>query len=163
MVFFKCKYGGQIDKLAKGQLLNFYVQSRPDSILQAKIFWINEMVNTDNNSYDVHAEILGNISGLSPGEFTEARVINQERPVPTLPNEAITSDKGLYYIFTVDGADETSIHFRKIQVDRGVSDLGYVEILPIDDIPEGSDVAVDGAFFIMAQSKKGEEGAGHHH
>ena len=50
-----------------------------------------------------------------------------------------------------------------MQINRGVSDLGYVEVLPIDDIPEGSDIAIEGAFFIMAQSKKGEEGAGHHH
>ncbi|NND08083.1 MAG: efflux RND transporter periplasmic adaptor subunit [Saprospiraceae bacterium] len=156
-------FGEQIGKLEEGQLLNFYVQSRPDRILQAKIFWINEMVDTEDNSYDVHAEIVGDVSLLSPGEFVEARVIDQERLVNTLPSEAITSDKGLYYIFAVEGADESSIHFSKVQVNRGVSDLGYVEILPIDDIPDGSDIAVEGAFFIMAQSKKGEEGTGHHH
>ncbi len=156
-------YGEQVRSLEKDQELNFYVQSRPDQIKQAEIFWINEMVNEENNSYDVHAEIRGDISSLSPGEFVEARVIDHEMEVNTLPSGAVTYDKGLHYIFAVTGAETDAIHFQQIQIALGVSDLGYVEVLPIDDLPESADVVIDGAFFIMAQSKKGEEGAGHSH
>ncbi len=156
-------YGDDIVHLEKGQVLNFYVQSRPDDLMEARIFWINDMVNAQNNSYDVHAEILGNISALSPGEFAEARVINQEREVLVLPNEAVTYDKGLHYIFAVDAADNKHVYFRKLHIRPGVTDLGFTEILPIDPLPENADYVIEGAFFIMAESKKGDESMSHSH
>lgn len=158
-------YGSDVTVLNKDQILSFFVQSRPEKILQARIMWINSMVDEDNNSYDVHAEIIDDHKGLSAGEFVEARVINQERSINTVSLEAVTIDKGLHYIFVREDATEDEIHFKKLQVQIGESDLGYVEILPIDPLPEvgKSIIAAKGSFFLMAESKKGEVGAGHSH
>ena len=158
-------YGSEVKVLDKNQILNFFVQSRPSQILQARIIWINSMVDEQNNSYDVHAEIIDDHQGLSAGEFVEARVINQEQSVNTVPIEAVTVDKGLHYIFVREDATEDEIHFKKLQVQIGESDLGYVEILPIDPLPDlgKSIIATKGSFFLMAESKKGEEGVGHSH
>jgi cobalt-zinc-cadmium efflux system membrane fusion protein len=158
-------FGKDVTVLDKDQILNFFVQSRPSHLLQAKIMWINAMVDQDNNSYDVHAEIIDDHRELSAGEFVEARVINQELSVNTLPLEAVNIDKGLYYIFVREDATTEEIHFKKLQVQIGESDLGFVEILPVDPLPElgKSIIAVEGSFFLMAESKKGEVGAGHSH
>ncbi|MDH3649579.1 MAG: efflux RND transporter periplasmic adaptor subunit [Saprospiraceae bacterium] len=156
-------YGEDIAHLGKKQVLNFYVQSRPDQIMQAEIFWINEIINEGSNSYDVHAEIKGDLTGLIAGEFVEARVVNQERSVETVPIAAVTMDKGLHYLFTMDHVHDEVVHFRKAQVQIGETDLGYVEVKPIDPIESDAEVVVEGAFFVMAQSKKGEMSAGGHH
>ncbi|MCB0664497.1 MAG: efflux RND transporter periplasmic adaptor subunit [Saprospiraceae bacterium] len=158
-------YGSDVSYLAKDQVLNFFVQSRPDEILQAKIWWINALVDEDNNSYDVHAEIISDHTNLSAGEFVEARVINQEQVVNSVPLAAVSIDKGLYYVFVKEDEHDDEVHYRKVQVITGETDLGFVEIKPIDPLPEiGDSVIVNqGSFFLMAESKKGEEGAGHEH
>ena len=156
-------FGSDVAVLQKDQILDFYVQARPDEILQAKIWWINSIVDEESNSYDVHAEIMTDHEHLSAGEFVEARVLEREIKVNTLPAGAVTTDRGLHYIFTQAGADDQHVHFNKVQVDVGITDLGYVEIFPIDPIDDDVAVVTEGAFFVMAQSKKGEEGAGHHH
>lgn len=158
-------YGSDVSYLEKDQVLNFFVQSRPDEILQAKIWWINALVDEDNNSYDVHAEIISDHTNLSAGEFVEARVINQEQVVNSVPLAAVSIDKGLYYVFVKEDEHDDEVHYRKVQVITGETDLGFVEIKPIDPLPEiGDSVIVNqGSFFLMAESKKGEEGAGHEH
>lgn len=158
-------YGSDVGFLAKDQVLNFFVQSRPDEILQAKIWWINALVDEDNNSYDVHAEIISDHSKLSAGEFVEARVINQEQVVNSVPLAAVSIDKGLYYVFVKEDEHEDEVHFRKVQVLTGETDLGFVEIKPVDPLPSIGDTVIvnQGSFFLMAESKKGEEGAGHEH
>ncbi len=156
-------YGVDIGELANEQQLDFYVQSRPDQIMAAKVFWISEMINEGSNSYDVHAEIMGNPPGLSAGEFVEARVISQEQTVKSVPTQALAMDRGLHYLFVMDHVHGEDVSFRKIQVIMGESDLGYVEVKPVDPISADAEVVINGAFFLMAQSKKGEEGAGGHH
>ena len=156
-------FGSDVAQLRKDQVLDFYVQSRPEEILQAKIWWINSIVDEESNSYDVHAEIMGDHGHLSAGEFVEARVLERQTMVSTLPAGAVTTDRGLHYIFTQAGADEEHVQFNKVQVEVGITDLGFVEVNPIDPINPGTAIVTEGAFFVMAQSKKGEEGAGHHH
>jgi len=155
-------YGPDITLLEKGQVLKFYVQSRPENILDAKVKWINTLVSEESNSYDVHAEIEGSSKGFSPGEFVEARVINQEQMLATLPIEAITVDKGLKFIFIKEEVHEGETHFAKLQVKGGETDLGFMGVQPIDPIPENAEIVVEGAFFLMAESKKGEAAAGGH-
>ncbi len=156
-------YGSELAKLQQGQKLNFYVPSRPEDIRSAEIYWINNMVNEETNSYDVHAELSGDSDGLYSGEYVEARIIDENRKVLSLPISAVTRDKGLQYIFVKEEEHEKEVHFLKIQVNTGAADLGYVEILPVDPLPTDAEIVTENAFFLMAQSKKGEEGVGHHH
>ena len=158
-------FGSDVITLEKDQELNFFIQSRPEQILRAKIMWINALVDEENNSYDVHAEIIDDHSELSAGEFVEARVIDQQQVLNVVPLTAVSIDKGLYYIFVREDEHDNEVHFQKVQVQTGVSDLGYIEIKPIDPLPVlGDSVIVDeGSFFLLAESKKGEESGGHEH
>ncbi len=158
-------FGAESTRLEKGQALSFFVQSRPETVLPARILWINALVNEADNSYDVHAEIEGEYRGLSPGEFVEARVINHETSVQVLPTSAITTDKGLHYIFVLTEVKDDELHFDKVLVQTGISDLGYTEVMPLDPLPAVGDsvVVIQGAFFLMAQSRMGEGGHEHEH
>ncbi|MFT7299108.1 MAG: cobalt-zinc-cadmium efflux system membrane fusion protein, partial [Sphingobacteriales bacterium] len=42
-------------------------------------------------------------------------------------------------------------------------DIGYIEILPVTKIHPKSQIVVSGAFYLLAEMKKGEGGHGHHH
>ncbi len=156
-------YGQDIKYLQEGQVLKFFIQSRPENIQTARIKWINNVVDESMNAYDIHAEVVGSQEGLIAGEFVEARVITEEETIPSLPMQALTSDKGLKYIFVVDEATPSRGFFRKVMINTGVSDLGFVEVLPIDPLEADDQIVVNGAFFLMAESKKGEAAPGHSH
>lgn len=58
-----------------------------------------------------------------------------------------------------DGKND--VYFKRIEVAKGVTNLGYTAITPVTDIPHHSKVVVKGAFFINA--KMNDSGEGHSH
>ncbi len=150
--------------IKNGQKIQFSLQSQPNEVMDAYIFAIGRALDEEERTVAVHAEIKEEKSNLLPGMFVEARIILDDKALTnTLPEEAITVDKGLYYIFIKEEEHEDETHFRKIPVLKGVSDLGYVEVNPLEALPPNAEIVVKSAYFLMAQSKKGEERAGHHH
>jgi len=157
-------YGKQSDLIEVGQNLHFNVLSRPGEIQNARIKWINNVVNEENNSYDIHAEVIDERRDLIAGEFVEARVMSDSDSLWSVPTNAVTFDRGLEYLFVLSGADSDGTHFRKVQIQSGIEDLGYVEVLPVDPLTESDQIVTEGAFFLMAETKKQEMGeAGHSH
>jgi len=96
--------------------------------------------------------------------YVEGRIILEDQKVPSLPEEAVALDNGLYYIFVKEEEHDDEVHFEKIPVLKGVSDFGFFEITPLKKLAASDKIVIDGAYFLMAQSKKGDEsGGGHHH
>ncbi|OJX36268.1 MAG: efflux transporter periplasmic adaptor subunit [Flavobacteriia bacterium 40-80] len=59
-------------------------------------------------------------------------------------------------------ADKGDLYFKKIEVAKGVSNMGYTAITPVTDLPHHAQVVVKGAFFINAKmNNTGEEGHAH--
>lgn len=53
--------------------------------------------------------------------------------------------------------------FRKIEVNTGAKDIGFTEVVPAQKIPENAIVVTKGAYYLLAELKKGEGGGEHHH
>lgn len=150
--------------IENGQIITFNLQSQPKNVMQATVFSIGKAINETDRSISVHAEINDEKTQLVPGMYVKGRVILEDRKVPALPEEAITIDKGLHYIFVKAEVHGEAVHFQKIPVVKGVSDLGYTEVTPINPLSPTAEIVTDGAYFLMAQSKKGEQaGGGHSH
>lgn len=146
-----------------GQKIDFSLQSKPGEVMQANIFSIGKAMNEQDRTVMVHAEIDNKTAQLLPGMYVEARIITENQTVTSLPEAAITSDKGLKYIFIKEETMGDETHFKKVQVITGGKDIGYVEIDPMIRLTGKEEVVVKGAYFLMAQTKKGEPGGGHHH
>ena len=69
----------------------------------------------------------------------------------------------LHSIFIKEESTGNETHFKKVQVITGGRDIGYVETNPMMRLSGKEEVVVKGAYFLMAQTKKGEGGGGHHH
>ena len=148
----------------KGQLISFSLQSQPKNVMKAKIFAIGKSIDESNRSISVHAEMVDDKTELIPGMYVEGRIILEDRKVPALPEEAVALDNGLYYIFVKEEEHDDEVHFKKVPVLKGVTDFGFFEITPLEKLKESAEIVVDGAYFLMAQSKKGEaSGGGHTH
>ena len=98
-----------------------------------------------------------------------------------VPNDAIVSADGKDYIFVVTNKQAKEIkpeegevaneaetkgkekvakntNFEKIEVVKGVSNMGYTAITLVKDIPTNAKIVTKGAFFVNAKlTNKGEE------
>lgn len=75
-----------------------------------------------------------------------------------MPNEAFVSEKGLDYVFVQKEKTDENIKFEKIQVNRGISDLGFSEVLFIEEIPENTIIVLKGAYYLNSEMQKSEFG-----
>ncbi len=145
-----------IDKAKVGQQVTFSLTTRGDKIYDAKIFAIGKAFEMDTRSVKLHAKIIGNHQGLLPGMFVEARIAVDSKKVQALPNEAFVSENGLDYIFIQKEKHGDKVEFEKIQVNKGVSDLGYSEVVFNKEMAKIPPIVLKGAFYVNAELNKGE-------
>ncbi len=168
-----------------GQIIHFTLTNNPTGEYDAKIFSIGSSFEDDSKTIPIHCTVTGNKKDLFDGMNVTAIVSLDKKTTPAVPNEAIVSANGKDYIFIVteeeenddhegeehredDGHDhdgkntakEEGIHFKKIQVVKGVSNMGYTEVNFVQEIPIDAEIVVKKAFFINA---KLSGGAGHGH
>ncbi len=147
-----------IDKAKVGQKITFSLTTRPDKIYEAEIFALGRAFDMDTRAVKVHAKIIGNHEGLLTGMFVEARIVIVSNEVNALPEEAFISENGLDYVFIQKEKHNDIIEFEKTQVNKGISDLGYSEVVFITEIPQNSIFAIKGAYYLSAEMQKSEFG-----
>ncbi len=165
-------YEKDLNNVQVGQKVDIVITNQPDKHIEAKIFSIDKSFTNETKSVTAHAEIInGDKSGLIAGMFLNAIIHSGEKLTLALPEDAIVSLEGKEYIFIA--TDEGRVHnhkeqgkekpieyrFKPVEIKTGVRELGYVEVLLINKIPDNSRIAIKGAYFILSQMKLGE-GAG---
>jgi membrane fusion protein, heavy metal efflux system len=145
-----------IDKAKVGQKITFTLTTRPDKIYEAKIFALGRAFDMDTRAVKVHAKIIGTHESLLTGMFVEARIVIDSKKVDALPDEAFVHENGLDYIFIQMKKDETDVELQKIQVNKGISDLGYSQVVFIKQTHKDSIVVTKGAYYVNAELNKGE-------
>ena len=147
-----------IDKARVGQKITFALTTRTDKIYEAEIFSIGKAFEMDTRSVKIHAEIIGNHKGLLPGMFVQARILIDSKKVSALPDEAFVHEKGLDYVFVQIEHQDDEFEFEKIQVNRGISDLGFSEVVFINEIPKDAILVKKGAYYLSSEMQKSEFG-----
>jgi cobalt-zinc-cadmium efflux system membrane fusion protein len=181
-----------IPKLRIGQNVRFTLANETTE-RKAKVYLIGREIGQDR-SIRVHCHLDKEDMELLPGMYLKAAVETGENLVPSLPEGALVSSEGKDYLFIVEEdhaaeashdeetgkntgekaeehsegdhkANEAEHHFKMMEVQRGVVEDGYVELL----LPSGFDlektqVATKGAFYLLSAVKaaaEGEEGHAH--
>jgi membrane fusion protein, heavy metal efflux system len=168
-----------------GQIVNFTITNNPQVIYNAKVFNIGSSFEDASKTIAVHCTVTGNKTGLIDGMNITGMVSIENVMTTAVPNEAIVEADGNFYVFVhVDKepeegheegdhdhkedeshdekaeAKEPKMNFEKIEVAKGVSELGYTAITPISEIPKNAKIVTKGAFFINA---KLSNAGGHEH
>lgn len=167
-------YEQDLHKLHNGQTIRFTLTNNPGREYEAQIFSMGSNFENESKAVAIHAEVMGNKSGLIDGMNVTAIIILDNQTVPAVPNEAIVNDGGKDYIFILKeheheaGAEHDHEHahdeyeFEKVLVVKGVSDMGYTAITLLQDIPKDAKVVFKGAFFVLAKmNNTGEHGHAH--
>ncbi len=172
-----------LPKMKVGQVIHFTLTNNPTSEYDAKVFSIGSSFESESKTISVHAAVTGNKAGLIDGMNITGIVSLNNVTTPAVPNEAIVNADGKYYIFIVtdkkpeehheeneedghqhsenegDNKEEAknNVNFEKIEVVKGVSDMGYTAVTLVQDIPGNVQIVTKGAFFINARlSNTGE-------
>lgn len=151
-------YEKDIYKVKPKQKVDFVLTNQGNEIIQGKIFGISKSFENETKALTVHASILGKSLELIPGMFVNALIETGSGSVPALPVQAVVNEAGKEYIFIKtanENPSDKNIVFKRIEIKSGLEDLGYVEILPLDELPPDAEIAVKGTFYIHSVFKPG--------
>lgn len=169
-------YEKDIHKVRVDQEVLFKYTNQPnDRFYRARIFSVGKAFEENPRAVRVHAEIEDRQDGLLPGMFIEGRIVTGTTQSVVLPEEAIIRDGEEYLVFALHEADtsgqaeedhghtheEEEMEFEVIQVRPGTTDAGYTEVRFFKSQPEDVRFVTKGAYYLLAEMKKGE--GGHEH
>lgn len=167
-----------------GQTIHFTLTNNPTTEYDATVFSIGSSFENDSKTIAVHCKVNGNKQGLIDGMNITGIVSLNNVMTPAVPNDAIVAADGKYYVFLQttktaekheEGADHKhdekeekkpkkeskgNLNFERVEVLKGVSDMGYTAVTFLNDIPKNSMIVVKGAFFVNA---KLSNAGGHEH
>ncbi|HEA30555.1 MAG TPA: efflux RND transporter periplasmic adaptor subunit [Leeuwenhoekiella sp.] len=153
-------YEKDIYKVKEGQQIYFTVASKPDQLIKAKIHAIGKTFETDPKAVHVHADIHNEDKELLPGMYVEGRIVQGEKMVLAVPEDAIVKNGEKTFIFVQDNdkKEENKLRFNMVPVNIGISDLGYVEISLPSGISKDITIVTKGAYILSSEMIKSELG-----
>lgn len=140
-----------IVKLSVGQNLIVYTNSNPDKKYPCEILLISKDISTDGTA-EVHCHFEQYDQTLIPGMYMNADISVDHSHVMCLPEESIVSFEGKQYIFLKEQNDSYALK----DIQTGIRDKGFVQILNPDDLQKKS-IVIKGAYSLLLQSKKTQE------
>ena len=171
-------YEKDLFKVKTGQKVAFILTNQNNKQIEGSIFGINQSFENENKSVIVHAKInnTGSLK-LLPGMYVSAMINIGNQTVQAVPVDAVVSAEGKTFIFIVIGEEEKAvekdekektgkdtetktekhIRFKRVEVISGVTELGYIEITPLEEIPKDAMIVTKGAFYVLSKAAGGEE------
>jgi len=162
--------------LKVGQTIHFTLTNNPNNEYDAVVYSIGTAFENDSKTIPVHCNVKGNKTGLIDGMNITGIVSLNNVTTPAVPTDAIVEADGKYYIFILtdkepeehhEEGEETHDHktaekgketepknttnFEKLEVVKGVSNMGYTAITFVNEIPANTKIVTKGAFFINAK------------
>lgn len=154
-------YEKDLPKLHSNQTIHFTLTNAPGKEYDAQIYSIGTAFASESKTIPVHAVVKGDKTGLIEGMNITAVISIGETVAPAVPDNAIVNFQGQDYIFAVtnqkpiqdskEADKDSSITFERIQVVKGVSDVGYTEVTLMKDVSPDSKIITKGAFFANAK------------
>ena len=169
-------YEKDLFKIKVGQSLRFVLTNQGNKEIIGKIFSIGKAFQKQTKSVAVRADINNKTIGLIPGMYVNALIDIGNSDVNTLPAEAIVKAEGKEFIFIHEAEEnhehaasekvheeDTGIHFKRIEVKTGITQLGYVQVTPLEEIPAGAKIVTKGAYYLQSSIANAEGGDEHGH
>lgn len=146
-----------LPKIRVGQTVHFTLTNNPTEEYDATIYSIGSSFEDESKTVAVHCRVKGNKEGLIDGMNVTGIVSLSQAKGPAVPVTAVVEDGGRNYIFVVDKEDDgkheraAETRFRRVEIMRGNTEAGYCAITPVEVLPDDTQIATRGAFFINAK------------
>jgi membrane fusion protein, heavy metal efflux system len=125
----------------------------------ARVYLIGRKISADR-TIRIHCHIDTIDKQLLPGMYLKAMVETGGAKVTALPDEAVIDYQGKKYIFVTaeEPKHQGVYHFAMIEIQAGTSELGYTEVIPLQDFDlVKSNVVMNGAYALLSKMKNIEE------
>lgn len=149
-------YEKDLNKVRKGMPVEISL-TNGSGLLQGKVEDVIRAIDSESKTIDVRVGISGaDKTSLIPGMAVNAYISTGEAEVTALPEEAVVTIEGKDYIYMLaqkekhDG-EEMSV-FRPVEVVKGNSRNGFVEVNPVEDLPRDARIVVSKAFYIASMA-----------
>lgn len=166
-------------KIKVGQNVEFQLTNQKNERIDGHIYGINKSFENDSKGVIVHAIIKKPGANLIPGMYVTGLIGVGSETTNAVPIDAVVRADGKAYIFIVDSKakvaheeehghihegeaaekhkeedakDANSVHFKKVEVTTGVSELGYIKINPLEKLPTDVQVVTKGAFYLQSKA-----------
>ncbi len=163
-------YEKDLFRVKIGQDVDFTLTNQGNRQIRGKIFSISKAFENESKSVAIHAEIPGSDKmNLIQGMYVTALINVGENKVMCVPEETVVRSDGREFVFVLSEGEKSkanekeetenrhaSLHFDMKEVKVGVSDLGYIEIIPVEKLPDSVQVVTKEAFFLLSKTKAGE-------
>ncbi|MCP9755954.1 efflux RND transporter periplasmic adaptor subunit [Lacihabitans sp. CCS-44] len=165
-------YEKDLFKIKVGQNVRFVLTNQDNKEVLGRIFSIGKAFQNESKSVAVHADINNSNIGLISGMYVNALIDIGKNEVQTLPIDAIAQSGGKDYIFIQEAEKEEvskkatdkeaghddGIHFKRIEVKTGTTQLGFVQVTPLQEIPAGAKIVAKGAYYLQSTMSNSEGG-----
>ncbi|PTQ99731.1 cobalt-zinc-cadmium efflux system membrane fusion protein [Mucilaginibacter yixingensis] len=141
-----------------GQKVDFQLTNQQNMVITGRINGINKSFENESKGVIVHAEIDNREhQNLIPGMYVTALISIGSKMTAALPTEAVIRTAGKQYIFVVTGQNGDRYVFKKIEVATGTSELGYIAVSPMTDLPAGVKAVTKGAFYLESKQSGSDD------
>ena len=152
-----------VHKVSEGQKVLFSVEGHDEFDLEAVIYSVGKAFENDPKAVHLHAEIENKHGVLLPGMYVRGRIMSEQELVTAVPEEAVVNEAGKDYVFSANILENQGWEFVPVEVKAGTRSDGLVSITLISEAKEDETFALNNAYYLMAQMKKGEGGHSHSH
>lgn len=170
-------YEKDLFKIKVGQSVRFILTNQSNQEIMGRIFSIGKAFQNESKSVAVHADINNQTANLISGMYVNALIDIGKNMVNTLPIEALAKAEGKEFIFIQFAGNhfnknhqkeeneghEESLHFKRIEVKTGTTQLGFVQVTPLQEIPTNTKIVIKGAYYLQSSISNAEGGDDHGH
>ncbi len=155
-----------ISKVKEGQRIRFTLPNEEDKERFAFVYLIGRAIN-ENRIVKVHGHLDKEEEQYLPGMYISALIEIDNNLVNVLPEKAIVQSGGKHFIYIFKakkiGADQEMSEFEMIEIQKGISEGFYTEVILPDTFDKNSDeIVIKGAYSLLSKMKvSGEEGHAH--
>jgi cobalt-zinc-cadmium efflux system membrane fusion protein len=140
-----------LNRLAIGQKLMAYTNHQPDNKHACEIILISKNLS-DERIAEVHCHFENYDKTLLPGMYMNADIELKSNKALTVADASIVNSEGKNYVFISLGNNQ----FKMVEVETGVSEKGFTEIINRDAIVS-KQIVSQGAYTLLMALKNTEE------
>ncbi len=142
--------------IEKGQRVTFASTASGLEDMEAEIFNVGSVVDPNARTISVMAAITGQGSALVPGMFVASTVHTSEQYLNALPETAVVieNETTRFGFYTPDPEGSAELHFFPFLLKTGFTEEGYVQVEPLEELPEGARVVLTGVYYLKSEMMK---------
>ncbi len=150
-----------VPKLKINQKVRFTLANETKERM-ATVYLIGREISKDR-TVNIHCHLDKEDAQLLPGMYLQALVESGSEKVNALPDASIVEFEGSKYIFiTGKEKDKALRYFEMLEVNVGVSELGFTQLTPLNNIDLSKEkIVINGAYDLLSKIKNSEEGEEH--